>query len=337
MKILKRYLLQTYSETFFPIFLTLYLVTSIIFLVKISSLTSVIQVSFLELLLLYGYTVPTILFYILPVSILVSLSLSLSKLSSEYELIVFTSFGLNPLQVFRIILPQLILSTIILLIISFVLIPKAKQLNTEFTQNKKFEAQFNIKESEYGQKFGDWFIYVSSKENDIYKDIVLFKEEKSTFIVAKTANMLNENRYLTLNLYDGKVVEIDKKLNEVEFEKMQINNEITGTKLINTFSDIIDYWKTMDSDKSKRFNVVFFSLYSIFPIISIFFIISTGYFNPRYDKNYTVTITMICTVIYVVLIQKLTGAIGITALFTIPIFWFLAGYLLYRIRIRPYY
>jgi len=108
MKLLKKYLLINFSQTFFPIFLTLYSITSIIFLVKIASLTSIIQINFFELLELYLYSVPTILFYTLPISIFVSLSLTLSKLSSEYELIVITSFGLNPIKILKIFLPTLI-------------------------------------------------------------------------------------------------------------------------------------------------------------------------------------------------------------------------------------
>ena len=98
---LKKYLMTTYSQSFFPIFLTLYVITSIVYLVKIASLTSIIQINFLELLELYGYTIPTILFYTLPITIFVALALTLSKLSSEYELIVITSFGLNPIKILK--------------------------------------------------------------------------------------------------------------------------------------------------------------------------------------------------------------------------------------------
>ena len=101
MKLLKKYLLIKYSETFFPIFLTLFTITSIIFLVKIASLTSVIQINFFELLELFSYSAPKILFYTLPISVFVSLVLTLSKLSSEYELIVITSFGLNPIKILK--------------------------------------------------------------------------------------------------------------------------------------------------------------------------------------------------------------------------------------------
>lgn len=339
MKILKNYLLKTYSHTFFPIFLTLYLITSIIFLVKIASLTSVIQINFLELLQLYSYIVPTIIFYTLPVSIFVALSLTIAKLSSEYELIVITSFGFNPLRVIRMILPHLFLATILTLIISIVLIPKAKFLNMEFTQVKKQEAQFNIKESEYGQKFGDWLIYVSKEKDMIYNDIVLFKQEdlKSTFIIAKNADVKNENYNLTLNLKEGKVLELQDSINEIEFKKMKINNTMDQIYLLNSFNDIINYWNNIDKDKSLESKLTFSILFSLFPLVSIFFIISAGYFNPRYDKNYSAALSFIVSIIYVIFSHRLSKEVGFIAIYSIPFIWFFLGYLIYKIRIRPYY
>lgn len=52
-----------------------------------------------ELFTLYLYSVPNILFYTLPISFFIALVIALGKLSSEYELIVITSFGLNPTKI----------------------------------------------------------------------------------------------------------------------------------------------------------------------------------------------------------------------------------------------
>ena len=178
MKNLQNYIYKTYSHTFFPIFLTLFIITSIIFLVKIASLTSVIELSFLELIELYIYNVPTILFYSLPVTIFLSLALSLSKLSSEYELIVITSFGLSPLKILKLILPTLVFSTLLTLTITLILIPKANFLKDAFIANKKQQAQFNIKASEYGQEFGEWMIYVAKEKTVFIKIWFYIKKEQ---------------------------------------------------------------------------------------------------------------------------------------------------------------
>ena len=90
---LKQYLYSQLAITFFPIFLGLFFITSIIFLVKIASLTSIITINFIELFTLYAYVIPQIIFYTMPISFFISLVITLSKLASEYELTVITSFG----------------------------------------------------------------------------------------------------------------------------------------------------------------------------------------------------------------------------------------------------
>ena len=339
MKLLKKYLLLSYSQTFFPIFLTLYTITSIIFLVKIASLTSVIQINFLELLQLYSFSVPIILTYTLPLSIFVALSLSLAKLSSEYELIVITSFGLNPLKIIRFILPTLLLSTILLLIISVVLIPKSEYLRKTFINEKKVEAQFNIKASEYGQQFGEWLIYVDKEKNGLYENIVLYQNDNKidNFIIAKTATMVNKDLSLSLKLKDGKALNISDTVNQINFKNMTINNKITPPSNINSFDDLLAYWKDMPFDKSKEEMFTYYILNSMLPILSILFIIAVGYYNPRYDKNRTTVISIGLSILYIIITKKLAQIIGLDSLIYIPIAWILSSYIFYHYKIRSNY
>ena len=114
---LKQYLYSQLAITFFPIFLGLFFITSVVFLVKIASLTSIITINFAELFTLYAYVIPQIIFYTMPISFFISLVITLSKLSSEYELTVITSFGLNPVNVLKIFFPITMLLSAILLIV----------------------------------------------------------------------------------------------------------------------------------------------------------------------------------------------------------------------------
>jgi len=339
MRLLKKYLLAHYSQTFFPIFFTLYTITSIVFLVKIASLTSVIQINFLELIELYSYSVPKILFYTLPLSVFISLALTLSKLSSEYELIVTTSFGLNPLKILKLFFPTLLLSTILLLLISLALMPKADYMKDTFLQNKKTEAQFNIKASEYGQAFGKWLIYVEEENKGKYKDIVLFQQndQKDTFIIAKKADMENESNTLSLNLKNGKVIDITEKINQIDFQKMIINNELKESTNINTLDDLILYWIDLKTNKSKEAEFTFAILASIFPLISIFFIVFIGYYNPRYEKNNSTILALSLTTVFLILSHRLSKEFGLDILMYIPAIWFLLSVILYNIKIKPHY
>lgn len=65
---------------------------------------------------------------------------------------VITSFGVGPLNIVKKLLPITLLISIALLVITLGLIPKAKYLMNSFIDYKKNEANFNIKESEFGQK-----------------------------------------------------------------------------------------------------------------------------------------------------------------------------------------
>jgi lipopolysaccharide export system permease protein len=338
MKLLRKYLLLTYAQTFFPIFLTLYTITTIIFLVKIASLTSVIQINFLELLELYAYSIPTILFYTLPISIFVALVLTLSKLSSEYELIVITSFGLNPLKIIIQFLPTLFLSAFILLILSLVLIPKADYMKSTFLENKKTEAQFNIKASEYGQAFGKWLIYVNEEEKGKYKDIVLFQQnkEKDTFIIAKDATLDNDGSSLSLNLNTGKAINIAKKVNQIDFKKMVIYNDIKSSVNINTLDDLIYYWKDMFSNTGKSSDFIFYVLASVYPIISILFALYIGYYNPRYQKNHSTSLAIGMTTLFFVITTQISHT-GFVTLFIIPAIWILLSIFLYLLKVKPHY
>ncbi len=339
MKLLKKYILLNYSQTFFPIFLTLYIITSIIFLVKIAALTSIIQINFIELLLLYSFSVPTILFYTMPLSIFVSLSLALSKLSSEYELIVITSFGFKPFKIIKLILPSLILSTVLLLVISLALIPKAEYLKKTFLNVKKTEAQFNIKASEYGQEFADWLIYVDKEDKGLYKNIVLLKTDdtKDTFIISKLATMKNENLSLSLNLQTGKAITIEDNINQIDFERMVISDRIKISDNINTFQDLLLYWKDIDTSKSKEAKFTFAILNSLLPLLSIFFIIYIGYFNPRYEKNNSTSLSLVLTIIYIVITHKLSKQYGLTVLAYLPAIWLVLGYIIYSFKTKKTY
>jgi lipopolysaccharide export system permease protein len=334
MNSVKRYLYKVFTQTFFPIFSTLFLITSVIFLVKIASLTSVIQLTFYELIELYIYNVPTILFYSVPVTMFVSLVLAFSKISSEYELIVMTSFGLSPIKILKILFPLLLFSTFVITLIALLLVPKAQLLKEQFLYNKKKEANFNIKASEYGQEFGNWMIYVSEENNGIYSDLVLYKKEKSSemIIISERGDIKNVTNAFNLNLQSGKLFDIkNNELSQIDFKKMVLHNQINQKEGIKSLNDFIEYWKN-DTDK-----FAFSLLGSLFPLISIFFIIFAGYYNPRYEKNRSVLLSLVITVVFIVISQKLSKVYELQTLLYLPLMWFLLGYYLYRYKIKPAY
>ena len=336
---LKQYLYSQLAITFFPIFLGLFFITSVVFLVKIASLTSIITINFAELFTLYAYVIPQIIFYTMPISFFISLVITLSKLSSEYELTVITSFGLNPVNVLKIFFPITMLLSAILLIVSVGLIPKTKFLTKQFLEIKTKEANFNIKASEFGQKFGDWLIYIQNKEDKLYQDVKLFKtlDGKDQFIISETAVLNNEKGNLSFRLNDGKAFYfLDSEVNQIDFSSMLINDSLGNSNYI-TFSTTYNYWKTMIKKKIDIDDLNFFILVSLFPLLSLFLIITFGYFNPRYEKNKAVTYSLISIVLYFVLVKAIGDALFLHTLYIIPILWVTGTYILYSKTVKKEY
>ncbi|WP_201523635.1 LptF/LptG family permease [Aliarcobacter butzleri] len=336
---LQRYLYSQLAITFFPIFFGLFFITAVIFLVKISALTAIITVNFFELFRIFSYTIPDIIFYTMPISFFISMVITLSKLSSEYELTVITSFGLNPFKILKIFLPLTLLLTLLLLVVSVGLIPKTDFERKQFVNIKKNEANFNIKSGEFGQKFGDWLIFINDKKNNLYEDVKLLKvqNDKDQFVISKNAVLDNDNGVLSIRLDEGKAFLIDKEeFNQINYEAMYINDSISAAKTT-VFTTTYDYWKNNIKNKVDLDDLTFFILTSFFPLMSLFLVITFGYFNPRYEKNRAIMYSLISIVLYYVLIKSIGDKIFLHTLYIIPILWLSGTYFLYSKTIKKEY
>lgn len=336
---LKQYLYSQLAITFFPIFFGLYFITSVVFLVKIASLTSIITINFLELFQLYSYVIPQIVFYTMPISFFISLVITLSKLASEYELTVITSFGLNPLKVMKIFLPLTLLLSIALVVVSVGLIPKTKFLTKQFLDVKKKEANFNIKASEFGQKFGDWLIYIQDKDDKTYNQIKLFKTQynKDQFIISDSAVLKNDKGDLTFKLDEGKAFFIDEKeINQINFKSMLINDSIANSRM-DQFTTTINYWNNKIKKGEDIDDFTFFILASMFPLLSLFLVVSFGYFNPRYEKNRAVMYSIMAAVIYYIVAKSLGKNLLLHSLYVLPLVWISLGYFIFTRTVKKEY
>jgi len=167
--IIRRYLLSTLWQSFSPIFFTLFVISAVVMLLGIASLTSFIKLDFSELITLFLYKIPMVVFSILPISIFASLVSTMAKLSSGNELIVINSLGIKPTKIVREFLLINVIISILALVLSIGINEKSKFYYTQFKDKKKSEAKFNIKASQYGQKFGSWLIYIDEKDENNYK------------------------------------------------------------------------------------------------------------------------------------------------------------------------
>ncbi|CAA6803074.1 MAG: Predicted permease YjgP/YjgQ family [uncultured Sulfurovum sp.] len=326
------YLSKNFQSSFFTIFLPLFFIGSLVFIIKISSLTASIQISFVEMLQLFSYNLPSILFYTLPISFLVAIVITLLRLSNDNELMALFSLGSNAKTIlYRYFLIGGLFS-IVLLILSLGLMPKTKQQFKAFKHEKTAQAQININPSKLGQKFGDLFVYVKSKENDTMRDIVIYKkdqEHSDQLFIARKATFENNNLVVTLTLKDGSGYTFSKEnLRKINYETMKVFRNLNSDAF--TYSNIVQYWIKLSLNPKKKSQIFFFIFASFIPLLALTIIASFSIINPRYQKNYAYHVLALTTVgLYgLAIILKSSGTLVMTLGFSFLIF--ILGFYLYR-------
>ena len=340
LKKLEQHILSAISSSFFTIFAILFAITSIIQLVKIAAYTSIIKVNFYELLLFYIYALPNILFYTLSVSMFVALTLAFSKISKDYELIIVSSFGLNPLHIIKLISGVIFLFSVSVCILSVALIPKTNYMNALMLETKKKEANFNVSANEFGQKFGKWMIFIENESNGHMSNVKLFNNDlnkKDVFVDAKNAVLGNVNGNLNLMMNDGKAyIFKTNQIDQITFQTMSFNDSLENSSMIQ-FNNVVDYWSKASYDEKRAKDLAFYILISFLPFVSLLIIFSISVFNPRYEHNYAIFYSLILIVLFYSLTYYLTTKIQLGAIFIIFSFWMLLSLIFYQLKIRNSY
>lgn len=344
---IKNFLFQSFAQIFFPIFLVLFFIASIVIFIRIASVTFVVKITFIELLSLYFYTLPTMLFFVIPLSFFIACVLGLSRLSFDYELPVLFALGMNPKIIVKIFLPIAILASCSLLILSLVLTPLSDVAYRQFLEERKSNININLQAGEFGQKLGEWLVYVqkSGSDNNVYENIVLLSLAKSGkenrgLIFAKEAEISNSNGTMEVILKDGKVYrKPNENIEQIHFEQLILRNAIDS--LDKSHIGVMEYWKRAfysngRQEKTKR-NLSMSILLSLFPIISLFYYPLLGIKNPRYQKNYTILQAMAVIGIFYALMYLCASYIPFIGSVLLPIVWIISGYWLYRHYIGRFY
>jgi len=291
------YLSQNFTSSFLTIFLPLFFIGALVFIIKISALTASIQISFQEMIQLFSYNLPSILFYTLPISFLVAVVITLLRLSNDNELMALFALGTKAKSIMYRFFFISFLFSIILLILSLGLMPKTKQQFNSFKHEKATQAQVNINPSKLGQKFGNLFVYVQSKDGRKLKDVVIYnkdKEHSNQLFIAKSADIENVNSLITLTLNNGSGYTFEKDtLKEINYKQMQVFQNLNSDEF--TYHNIITYWVEM-SKTWRKGRILFFIFISLIPMMTLYIIASFAIINPRYQKNYAYHILAVTTI-----------------------------------------
>jgi len=338
MTLLHKYVFKNFAESFISVFLTLFLLTSVITIISIANITSVLKIDYHDFLLLYIFTIPRLILYTFPITFFVSLAVSLATMSRDNETIVLYTFGMKPGFLARFFFIMATAASSFTLLSVLVFAPITSQFRDAFMIEKKMEAQLNIRSSEFGQQFGSWFVFAGeNKENRELKDIVLFdqgKEEK--FIVAREAMINNKEGVINLDLKYGKAFVLKKdELTQINFATMKMNNY---SKLQDFHKkDFMSYWSEVLKDKSEAKKLVMNVSIALFPLMTFLIAYSIGVFNRRYDKSMFNFYMFISLVSYFVLVYLLSRKILFWTWLVVPLIFLSVSVFIYRKRILRYF
>jgi lipopolysaccharide export system permease protein len=338
---LKRYISSNFTKAFLTIFLPFFLIISLVYLVKISSLTEKIQIDFLELLLLYSYSLPNIIFYTIPLSFIAAVTNTLMKLSQDNELIALYALGLQSKKVLRSILLLGILFSLLLSAISFLGIPMSKQLYSAFKEQKKSEATLNIVPGKLGQKFGNYYIYIKEKDEKggMFHDMVIYnrtKKNEEQFFSAKKGH-LNRNKHVaSLLLQEGYGYTYSReKLEQAKYKTLEVFD--TKQQYRFHFQDILSYWALTKTDKHRKGRALFYLFISLIPLLSVFLVAAFAMINPRYQTNYSFLIIFIDTLFLYLIASSLEKWGNLSLLVITALSVFIIGKLLFEKRVARYF
>jgi len=335
----KGYISSNFTKSFLTIFLPFFIIISLVFLVRIAALTSKIQIDFSELLLLYSYSIPEIVFYTLPLSFIAALANLLISLSQGNELIALYALGLRSQKILKGLLWISILFSFLLLAISLLAMPLSKQFYRAFKEEKRNDARLNIVPGELGQKFGNYYIYIKDKTEDAFQNIVIYNrtdKANEQFFSSQSGNMNRNQNVASLLLNEGYGYTYSKvKLQQAEYKTLEIFD--TSQKKGFKFKSVLSYWQEAATNSKMMQKLLFFIFISLIPLLSVYLVASFTMINPRYQANHSFLVIFISTLFFYTIASTLQKWGTIPMLISSVIIIMILGQWLFKKRVSKFF
>ena len=335
----RSYISSNFSKAFLTIFLPFFLIISLVYLVKISALTAQIQITFPELLLLYTYSIPDIIFYTLPISFVAALANVLMRLSIDNELIAIYALGLKAKEVLKSMRLLGFLFSLLLLNISFLGMPLSKQFYNSFKENKKSEAKLNIVAGKLGQKFGEYYIYVKEKKGTEFHDIVIYNrtdKNNEQFFAADKGRLNKKAKATSLLLEDGYgYTYTDVKLKQAKYKTLEVYEK--NKKKDFHFEDIIEFWSAAKKDTGKMHRLLFYMFVSLIPLLSVYLVAAFTMINPRYQENRSFLVIFFTSLLFYIIATILQKWGNFYLIVLAILFTSILGRWLFHTRVARYF
>ncbi|MDR2638838.1 MAG: LptF/LptG family permease [Helicobacteraceae bacterium] len=322
---LDRYLLAQFWVGFFPLFGALFLIATMVSFVQLSAMTAVVKISFYEMFLLYLGQLPQLLLYVLPIAFFAGLITETARLSGDLEMIALFSLKADIWRIMRPFVPLALVLALGLSVLGFVVAPKAQYLQKALLFGKQDDAQINIRSGEFGQRFGDWLLFVGAREGENeYRDIALYSVsnaqgagEAGFFAIAKSASVNNDRGVLRFDLLGGRGYEVgEDRVRQIDYEVMRLNE--TGRVRSLEYSGVIDHWLKAKTSRITARELVWAVLAVIFTIVSLP-AAAIGVYSPRFAKNRSGAWALALSVLFYAPAMTIGDRYGAYAFITLPI------------------
>jgi len=171
--------------------------------------------------------------------------------------------------------------------------PHSKYKFLYFKEKKFSEARLNILPNQLGQKFGNFFIYVKSKDKSSLRDVVIYNRDKNNFdqlFLSKDGEIKDNNGLFSLVLYNGTgYTYSDDTLKEIQYDSMHIYDNIDMKEM--SFKNSLIYWSEAKHNNGVKRRLLFSIFSSFLPILTLYIIASFSIINARYQTNHSFLVT----------------------------------------------
>ncbi|SLM32835.1 Predicted permease family protein [Desulfamplus magnetovallimortis] len=237
--ILNRYI---FRELLSPFFTSLIFLTFVFLMTRIPDITNMVvnyHAGIPAVFLLILYSLPRFMEFTIPMSVMISVLLTMMRMASDNEIIAVKGAGIS---LYRLVPPVMlfsVLGTILTLWIALWGVPWGKfSFTTKGAELARSTVQFALKERQFNTMFDGIMIYVTSVNVKNYQMSDIFIQESQNSdnhnITIASEGMLisNEQKNIyTLHLVDGIVNQVNIKngsVNTMSFETYDINFDMNA-------------------------------------------------------------------------------------------------------------
>lgn len=229
MFIYKRYIISNVLNSFLEVVFT---ITGLVWLSQVMKLVFLIDrgIGFVGFIYLSVLILPSLLFAILPFSIMIAVVMSYNRLSYERELIILSNSGINSWNVIKPGLTVALIATIFSYLISFYLLPTSTRLLK--ANLKHFRSNYVVslvQEKTFTNISKDIILYIDEKApGNILKGLIIFDnkdQNRKSIIFAESGNIDSTQEHPALNLKNGMRQEIDKdgKMTRMHYDALSVS------------------------------------------------------------------------------------------------------------------